>query len=80
MMIHLMHPQTAARQQRHCTGLSEGSFSHTANSLCAAATSQATQRAAGTPLLEVPEAGLDGALGNLIWWGATSSQQRVGSR
>lgn len=41
---------------------------------------QATQRAAGTPLLEVPEAGLDGALDNLIWWGATSSQQRVGSR
>lgn len=46
MMIHLMHPQTAARQQRHCTGLSEGSFSHTANSLRAAATSQATQGAA----------------------------------
>lgn len=41
---------------------------------------QATQRVAGTPLLEVPEAGLDGALDNLIWWGATSSQQRVGSR
>ena len=28
--------------------------------------------------LEVPKDGLDGALGSLIWWGATSPRQGLG--
>ena len=42
------------------------------------ALAQAAQRAVGAPSLEVLKAGLDGALGSLIWWRATSPQQGTG--
>ena len=35
-------------------------------------------RTVGAPTLEVPKA-MDGALGNLSWWGAPSPQQGWGS-
>jgi len=38
-------------------------------------TGTAAQRAEHAPSLEVPEVRLNGALGSLIWWGATSPQQ-----
>ena len=31
----------------------------------------------GAPSLEVPKAGLDGALGSLSWWGTASPWQEV---
>jgi len=33
----------------------------------------------GIPSLEVHSARLDGALGSLAWWGATSPWQKVGT-
>ena len=39
----------------------------------------AARKAVGAPSLEVPKAGLDGALGSLSWWGAASPRQEPGS-
>ena len=38
----------------------------------------AAQTAVGAPFLEVCKAGLDGALGSLVWWESASPRQGVG--
>jgi len=37
------------------------------------------QRPVGAPSMEVFKARLDGALGSLVWWVATSPQQGIGT-